>query len=107
MHNDPIDFGHYFGMLLRALVILAIGIGAWVWFDPKPLWNVPLFQLTLGMIMSNVLAGTSTIGCVFWFFHFPKHDDGVDSPYESWITLGMFILIAIAIFIYIRSRVQP
>lgn len=101
-------------MILRLGWHVAIPYGVHLWIDPQPLGDIPLSQLTLNMIFSNLFAGALAIGALYHFFNFPDtpNSEIVDvepsqkreidilvlksNPYVDWVkgSVGMiFILI--------------
>jgi hypothetical protein len=80
----------WWGMLFRFSFILCLGIVAWVWLNQPGITEVPIGQLTLKQIASQLFAGLSAAGCVFWFFSFPNKDEGLSN--SDWGKLGAWIV---------------
>lgn len=83
------------GMLFRTLFITAMGMIAYLWFKPQSLGDIPFSQLTLNQVFDNLFGILIPLGCIFWFFKFPKHKDSGE-PYENkyamWGLLGIVII---------------
>jgi hypothetical protein len=78
------------GMLFRFLFIATIWLLAYFWLYQPDIGDIPIGQLTLRQISSRVLAAIISVGCVVWFFSFPRELEGLD--YKDWGRLGLWIV---------------
>jgi hypothetical protein len=83
----------WWGMLFRVLFITLVGIIGYLWMDPQPLGDIPLSQLTLKQIASNIMAVVIPIACFIWLFKLNRKYGDESLPYEDWGRLGGFALL--------------
>lgn len=82
------------GMLFRIIFICSLGIGGYLWLDPQPLGDVPISQLTLNQIFSNLFAVILSVGCFFWFVNFPQEKKNPESPDDNpYVIWGLFSIL--------------
>lgn len=87
------------GMLFRTLFISLIGIVGYHWIDPPLIGDKPFLDLTLRQFFGNLLASLFVIGCIVWFFRFPKNkshictDDPTQNSYVLWGIFGVLLLV--------------
>lgn len=82
------------GKIFRAIFILFLGIVGYCWINPPSMADIPFSELTLRHIFSNLFAWIVAIGCVVWFFKFPKHkntENPYENPYAIWGTLSVIV----------------
>jgi hypothetical protein len=92
--DSLLKFIKLWGVFFRAVFIICIGIFGYVWFDPKPLGDVPISQLTLNDIFNNIYGVGIPIACAVWLFKTPEKDpDYEEHPYESWGKFGGFVVL--------------
>jgi hypothetical protein len=96
----------WWGMLFRSCFISSIGLGAYLWFAPQPIGDVPFSELTLNQVFGNLFAVIIASGCIFWFFKFPiqEHPDWPnDNPYDFWGSLGIFVVFIVPVIVFLIS----
>lgn len=86
----------WWGALFRALFIFSIGITAYLWLKPQSIGDVPIGELTLNQLFANLFFVIITLGCVFWFFRFPAHQEDPENhftkPYTLWGVFGVCVV---------------
>ena len=88
----------WWGVLIRALFILFVGIAAYLWLDPQPIWDTPFAELTLGILMVNTFAVLIAYWCIKWLFSPPDQD--IEDPYSGWAAFGCLAVLATIVAIY-------
>ena len=74
----------------RLIVYVALGVAAYLFLQPKSLWDVPFAQLTLGDIGSNLLFFAGGIMLIRLFF------DGLDEGIrDGWAYVGYVMMLAV------------
>lgn len=103
LRTFPMALVRGWGMIFRAIFITIIGIVAYFWLDPQSIGDVPLSQLTLNHIFSNLFSVLIFIGCIIWFFNFPDQANkksSKDNPYFLWGQFGGAVVLVIALVLY-------
>lgn len=97
----------WWGMLFRTVFISSIGFSGYFWFNPQPLGDIPISQLTLNQIFGNLFGVAIPLGCIFWLFNFPDEKKSItkdpsSSPYYLWGGFGAlatFIILVISLLV--------
>lgn len=93
MEKISMQLLQWWGMLFRVLFIALIGIVGYLWMDPQPIGDVPLGELTLKQIASNVLGIGIPILCFIWLFKLNKKHGDESLSLEDWGRFGGFVLL--------------
>mgnify|MGYP001567168629 CR=1 FL=1 len=83
-------FRKAWGFIFRTVFIPAVGWFGYNYFEPKNLGDVPLSQLTLNGLFSNILGVGIALLCLVWFFKKFDNDDGLS--YEEWGNFGLGVI---------------
>jgi len=97
-----LDILNGLGRLFRTIFISFVGIAGYHWIDPQPIGDTPFPDLTLRQFFGNLFALLLGLGCIVWFFKFPKNknpmsEDPIRKPYLSWGCFGIFLVLLVII----------